>query len=173
MFHADGDSCSSQSVFVAANPVPRNENLRNLKIFCRLIAAERMRDSESMRTRQTRKTKPPRAAGGPGARNAASRSAPPRGRSPAARACGPILRARILEAAKTLNYAIPASIADRKVILAASSVAMIDYVRNQFTFYVLEGLNERAQALGVEIADAADLEPGRGDRACCEEAQRQ
>src|SRR5262245_21766609 len=61
------------------------------------------------------------------------------------------LRARILDAAKTLNYAIPASIADRKVILAASSVAMVDYIRNQFTLYVLEGLNERARALGVEI----------------------
>jgi DNA-binding LacI/PurR family transcriptional regulator len=61
------------------------------------------------------------------------------------------LRARLLEAAKALNYAIPVSIADRKVILAASSVPMIDYVRNQFTFYVLEGLNQRAQTLGVEI----------------------
>jgi DNA-binding LacI/PurR family transcriptional regulator len=61
------------------------------------------------------------------------------------------LRAQLLDAAKTLNYAIPASIADRKVILAASSVAMVDYIRNQFTFYVLEGLNARAQALGVEI----------------------
>ncbi|UCI07128.1 LacI family DNA-binding transcriptional regulator [Mesorhizobium sp. B1-1-8] len=61
------------------------------------------------------------------------------------------LRAQLLEAAKTLNYALPASIADRKVILAASSVAMVDYVRNQFTFYVLEGLNARAQSLGVEI----------------------
>jgi DNA-binding LacI/PurR family transcriptional regulator len=63
----------------------------------------------------------------------------------------PELRARLLDAAKTLNYAVPVSIADRKVILAASSVAMIDYVRNQFTFHVLEGLNERARALGVEI----------------------
>ena len=63
----------------------------------------------------------------------------------------PDLRARILAAAKASNYTIPASIADRKVILAASSVAMIDYVRNQFTFYVLEGLRERASALGVEI----------------------
>lgn len=61
------------------------------------------------------------------------------------------LRARIIEAAKDLNYAIPASVAGRKVILAASSVAMIDYVRNQFTFYVLEGLNQRARTLGVEI----------------------
>jgi DNA-binding LacI/PurR family transcriptional regulator len=61
------------------------------------------------------------------------------------------MRARILEAAKDLNYAVPASVADRKVILAASSAAMVDYVRNQFTFYVLEGLNARARTLGVEI----------------------
>jgi DNA-binding LacI/PurR family transcriptional regulator len=61
------------------------------------------------------------------------------------------LRTSILEAAKSLNYAVPASVAERKVILAASSVAMVDYVRNQFTFYVLEGLNARAKTLGVEI----------------------
>lgn len=71
------------------------------------------------------------------------------------------LRARILEAAKTLNYKFPASIAGRKVILAASSAAMIDHVRNQFTSYVLEGLNDRARALDVElvsrpVADAED-----------------
>src|SRR4029453_8425757 len=84
----------------------------------------------------------------------------------------PELRARLLDAAKTLNYAVPVSIADRKVILAASSVAMIDYVRNQFTFHVLEGLNARAQALGVEILtrpisspaeEVAVLEEARGN----------
>lgn len=63
----------------------------------------------------------------------------------------PELRARILEAAKTLNYKFPASIAGRKVVLAASSAAMLDHVRNQFTSYVLEGLNDRARALGVEL----------------------
>lgn len=61
------------------------------------------------------------------------------------------LRNRVIEAAKIFNYALPTSIAGRKVILAASSVAMIDYVRNQFTLHVLEGLKERALALGVEI----------------------
>lgn len=65
------------------------------------------------------------------------------------------LRATIIETAKKLNYRIPASIAGRKVILAASSAAMVDYVRNQFTFYVLEGLNERARALGVELVSRA------------------
>lgn len=61
------------------------------------------------------------------------------------------LRAKIIATAKALNYTMPASIAGRKVILAASSAAMVDFVRNQFTFYVLEGLNERAKALDVEL----------------------
>ena len=61
------------------------------------------------------------------------------------------LRARIIATAKALNYTMPASIAGRKVVVAASSAAMVDYVRNQFTFYVLEGLNERARALDVEL----------------------
>lgn len=63
----------------------------------------------------------------------------------------PEIRARVADMAKTLNYAVPASIAGRKVILAASSVAMVDYVRNQFTLHVLEGITARAQILGVEI----------------------
>ncbi|SES24679.1 LacI family DNA-binding transcriptional regulator [Rhizobium sp. NFR03] len=61
------------------------------------------------------------------------------------------IRERILEAARTANYVVPTPIAGKKVILAASSAAMIDYVRNQFTLYVLEGLRDRAQALGLEI----------------------
>jgi DNA-binding LacI/PurR family transcriptional regulator len=63
----------------------------------------------------------------------------------------PDVRQRVLEAAKVANYLIPTAVAGQKVILAASSAAMIDYVRNQFTLYVLEGVTERAQALGVEI----------------------
>ncbi len=63
----------------------------------------------------------------------------------------PEIRHRVLEAAKVANYVIPTAVAGQKVILAASSAAMIDYVRNQFTLYVLEGLKERAQALGLEI----------------------
>ncbi len=61
------------------------------------------------------------------------------------------LRATIIETAKKLNYSIPTSIAGRKVLLAASGAAMVDYVRNQFTFYVLDGLRERAATLGVEL----------------------
>lgn len=61
------------------------------------------------------------------------------------------VRIRILEAAKTANYALPHPTPGTKVILAASSAAMIDYVRNQFTLYVLEGIRERAQTLGIDI----------------------
>ena len=56
-----------------------------------------------------------------------------------------------MEAAKQANYIVPRTVAGQKVILAASSAAMIDYVRNQFTLYVLEGLKERAEALGLDI----------------------
>jgi DNA-binding LacI/PurR family transcriptional regulator len=61
------------------------------------------------------------------------------------------IRQKVLEAAKNANYMIPTAVAGQKVIVAASSAAMIDYVRNQFTHYVLEGLKERAQALDLEI----------------------
>jgi len=65
------------------------------------------------------------------------------------------IRQRIMEAAKDANYAMPTPVAGKKVILAASSAAMIDYVRNQFTLYVLEGLRDRAQALGLDIVTRA------------------
>ncbi len=71
----------------------------------------------------------------------------------------PEIRAQITSMAKMLNYVVPASIAGRKVILAASGVAMIDYVRNQFTFHVLEGLKARAQILGVEIVTQPVADP--------------
>lgn len=63
----------------------------------------------------------------------------------------PDVRDRIRTVARAANYAMPSSIAGRKVILAASSAAMIDYVRNQFTAHVLEGVQQRALALGIEI----------------------
>ncbi len=61
------------------------------------------------------------------------------------------LREKIIGTAKNLNYKVPTSIAGRKVFLAASSAALIDHLRNQFTSYVLEGLNQRAKTLGVEL----------------------
>lgn len=61
------------------------------------------------------------------------------------------LRARIVETALAMGYVNPTSAAGRRIILATSSVAMIDHARNQFTFHVLDGLNERARALGIEL----------------------
>lgn len=63
----------------------------------------------------------------------------------------PDVREKILAAAKTVNYALPWIASGQKVIVAASSAAMIDYVRNQFTLHVLEGLRDRAETLGFEL----------------------
>ena len=67
---------------------------------------------------------------------------------------------RILEAALGTNYVVPAAVAGQRLLVAASGAATVDYVRNKFTLYVLEGLNERACGLGLNIetralADAA------------------
>lgn len=82
----------------------------------------------------------------------------------------PEIRDQILEAAKNANYVIPTAVAGQKVILAASSAAMIDYVRNQFTLYVLEGLRERARTLGLEIV-TRPIADQREERAVLKEAQ--
>ncbi len=79
------------------------------------------------------------------------------------------IRDRIIEAAKIANYTVPTLVAGKKVILAASSAAMIDYVRNQFTLYVLEGLRERAQALALDIVTRAVVDQA-GERAMLDEA---
>lgn len=82
----------------------------------------------------------------------------------------PEIREQILAAAQASNYAVPASVTGQKVIVAASSAAMIDYVRNQFTAYVLEGLSERANALGLELVTRALADPDE-ERAMLEEAR--
>jgi DNA-binding LacI/PurR family transcriptional regulator len=63
----------------------------------------------------------------------------------------PEIRTAVLAAARAVNYATPSSIAGRRVIVAASSAAMIDYVRNQFTLHVLDGVRQHASVLGIEI----------------------
>jgi DNA-binding LacI/PurR family transcriptional regulator len=70
------------------------------------------------------------------------------------------LRSTIIETARKLNYTVATSIAGRKVVLAASNAARIDYGRNQFTFYVLDGLNERAKTLGVELVSRSIADAG-------------
>ncbi|MFV0335107.1 MAG: LacI family DNA-binding transcriptional regulator [Tropicimonas sp.] len=61
------------------------------------------------------------------------------------------LRRKILEAARALNYHVPTNFTGTRVIVAASAAAMIDFQRQQFTAYVLEGLRDRAQALGITL----------------------
>ena len=59
------------------------------------------------------------------------------------------------------------------IVLAASGAAMLDYMRNQFTWHVLDGLKERAERLGFEIVtrqivdtDAQQAVLAEGARRC-------
>ena len=71
----------------------------------------------------------------------------------------PDLRAQIVEVARRLGYVMPSAVAGKTVILAASRAAMVDYARSQFTLHVLEGLGERAQALGLSVRTRAVASP--------------
>lgn len=82
------------------------------------------------------------------------------------------LRRRILEEARRVRYPAAAALGGHRVLLAASSAAMTDYGRNQFTWLVLEGLRGTAAANAVEIVpvalpdadgDFAALDAGLGD----------
>jgi len=61
------------------------------------------------------------------------------------------LAEQIRSMALKMNYGLPDDFAGRKAILAASNDAMIDFQRSQFTMHVLDGLHERADALGIEV----------------------
>ena len=61
------------------------------------------------------------------------------------------IRQKIIEAAKTTGYSTAGATVANRVVLAASGAAMLDYMRNQFTWHVLDGLKERAERLGFEI----------------------
>lgn len=63
----------------------------------------------------------------------------------------PELRRSVQEVARAVRYAVPIEIGGTRVILATSRAAMVDYSRNQFTWYVLEGLKQRAAMMGIEI----------------------
>jgi DNA-binding LacI/PurR family transcriptional regulator len=63
----------------------------------------------------------------------------------------PDIRQKIIEAAKIAGYSTAGATVANRVVLAASGAAMLDYMRNQFTWHVLDGLKERAERLGFEI----------------------
>lgn len=62
------------------------------------------------------------------------------------------LRTRIQEVAKAMRYVPALKIGGTRIVLAVSGVAMLDYSRYQFSWYILQGLKERAAVLGVELA---------------------
>lgn len=61
------------------------------------------------------------------------------------------LASQIRIAAMDMNYQLPQNLVNQKVLLAASYDAMLDFHRNQFTTYVLQGLHRRAENLNIEI----------------------
>jgi DNA-binding LacI/PurR family transcriptional regulator len=63
----------------------------------------------------------------------------------------PELRRKVLDVARAVRYAVPLEIGGSRVVLVTSRAAMVDYSRNQFTWYVLQGLKTRAAMMGIEI----------------------
>lgn len=61
------------------------------------------------------------------------------------------LRTRIQDVARAMRYAPAQEIGGTRIVLAVSQVAMLDYNRYQFSWYVLQGLKERAKVLGIDL----------------------
>ena len=61
------------------------------------------------------------------------------------------LRTRIQDVARAMRYTPAQELGGARIVLAISQVAMLDYNRYQFSWYVLQGLKERAKVLGVEL----------------------
>lgn len=59
--------------------------------------------------------------------------------------------ARIQEVARAMRYTPAQELGGARIVLAISQVAMLDYNRYQFSWYVLQGLKERAKVLGVDL----------------------
>lgn len=69
------------------------------------------------------------------------------------------VRFRVREAAAALGYASASVLAGQRAILIASRAALVDAARSQFTLHVLDGLRERAAALGMRLEVRAMAEP--------------
>lgn len=61
------------------------------------------------------------------------------------------LRTRIQDVARAMRYTPAQELGGARIVLAISQVAMLDYHRYQFSWYVLQGLKERAMLLGVDL----------------------
>lgn len=80
----------------------------------------------------------------------------------------PDLLDRIQRAAMDFNYAMPSSLGGQKVLVLASAAAMDDFARSQFTLNVMQGLQERATLLRVELITRAISTPEDEQRALTE-----
>lgn len=80
----------------------------------------------------------------------------------------PEIRRKVTEAALSARYPVAAGLAGMRVLLAASGAAMTDYIRNQFTWHVLDGLKARAAELGLEIVTRPIEETARPSAALLE-----
>lgn len=61
------------------------------------------------------------------------------------------LRVRVRDMAATLGYAMSSGVAGKTAVLVASRAAMVDAARSQFTLHVLDGMQNRAAALGMNL----------------------
>ncbi|MBK5016255.1 MULTISPECIES: LacI family DNA-binding transcriptional regulator [Pantoea] len=61
------------------------------------------------------------------------------------------LRTRIQDVARAMRYTPAQELGGAGIVLAISQVAMLDYHRYQFSWYVLQGLKARATLLGVDL----------------------
>jgi DNA-binding LacI/PurR family transcriptional regulator len=80
------------------------------------------------------------------------------------------LRRLILEEARRARYPTGVGLSGSRVLVAASSAAMTDYVRNQFSWYLMEGLRERAASVEAEVLPFAVTD---GDSGALRQAIRQ
>ncbi|MET0742262.1 MAG: LacI family DNA-binding transcriptional regulator [Microvirga sp.] len=62
------------------------------------------------------------------------------------------VRQRILEAARAARYPVPGRLQGARIAILASTAAMTDYGRSQFTWHVLEGLKAAALSHAIEFS---------------------
>jgi DNA-binding LacI/PurR family transcriptional regulator len=67
----------------------------------------------------------------------------------------PELVTRIQRIAREFSYVMPSSMAGHRIIVLASSAAMEDYARSQFTLNVMQGIEERAGLLRASLVTRA------------------
>ena len=67
----------------------------------------------------------------------------------------PELAARIQRIAQDFSYALPSTMAGQRILVLASSAAMEDFARSQFTLNVMQGIEDHARLLRATVATQA------------------